>query len=112
MGGGISQLVDGKVEPYPLPAAGQFTPVRLFRDREGGLWIGTSNRGLVHLHQERTDVFAPSDGLSGESVSSIFEDREGDIWVATAGGLDRFREFAVATFSMNQGLSSALVMSV
>jgi ligand-binding sensor domain-containing protein len=106
VGGGIRQLVEGKIEPYPIPAAGQFTPERLLRDHEGGLWIGTLNRGLVHLHQGRADVFAPSDGLSGEFVYSVFEDREGNIWVATNGGLDRFREFAVATFSVNQGLSS------
>ena len=68
--------------------------------------------GLVHVHQGRTDVFAPSDGLSGENVHSFFEDREGNIWVATLNGLDRFRDFAVATLSVNQGLSNALVGSV
>ena len=71
MHGGVRQLVDGKVAPHPIPAAGPFTPTRMLRDRADGLWIGTSNQGLVHLHQGRTDVFAPSDGLSGEHVSSI-----------------------------------------
>src|SRR5262249_8271873 len=45
-------------------------------------------------------------------VETIFEDREGNIWVATSGGLDRFREFAVPTFTVNQGLSNAVVYSV
>ena len=57
-------------------------------------------------------MFAPSDGLSGENVYDLFEDREGNIWVATLNGLDRFRDFAVATFSVNQGLSNAIVGSV
>ena len=38
--------------------------------------------------------------------SHLFEDREGTIWVATNNGLDRFRDFAIATFSVNQGLSN------
>src|SRR6266403_433084 len=111
--GGIHRFVDGKTEAYPLSGtAGQFRARRLRRDQDGGLWIGTSDRGLIHVHQGITDVFAPSNGLSGESVSTLFEDREGDIWVTTINGLDRFRDFAVATFNVNQGLSSALVVSV
>ena len=52
-------------------------------------------------------VFARSDGLSGDRISRLFEDREGNIWVATSDGLDRFRDFAVSTISVKQGLSNA-----
>src|SRR3712207_8574732 len=41
-----------------------------------------------------------------------FEDREGNIWVATDNGLDRFRHTAVATVSVNQGLSQGTPWSV
>jgi signal transduction histidine kinase/ligand-binding sensor domain-containing protein len=110
---GVKQLVDGKVEEYPLPGVGrQFRSRRLLRDRNGGLWIGTTERGLLHVHTERTDAFARSDGLSGDFVMALFEDREGDIWVATLDGLDRFRDFAVPTTSASQGLSNAVVNSV
>ena len=113
MSGGIRQLVAGKIEAWPLPGIGrQFTPVRLLRDRDGGLWIGTVNLGLLHAHQGRTDLFTRADGLSGEGVLRLFEDREGNVWVATNGGLDRFRNFAVATISVKQGLSSDNVGSV
>jgi ligand-binding sensor domain-containing protein len=111
-GGGIRQLVDGKAEAYPLPAAGQFKPYKLLRDREGGLWIGMAGQGLLHVHQGRTDVFVQSDGLSGDAVESLFEDREGSIWVATSDGLDRFRDFAVPTISFKRGLSDAAAYSV
>jgi ligand-binding sensor domain-containing protein len=111
--GGIHRLVDGKTEPYPLSGAvGPFRARRILRDRDGGLWVGTQERGLMHVHQGRTDVFAPSDGLSGENVYNLLEDREGSIWVATINGLDRFRDYAVPTVSSNQGLSNSTVMSV
>ena len=107
--GGIHRFVDGKTEPYALSGIeGQFRARRIIRDRDGGLWIGTADRGLLHVHHGRADVFGSADGLAGENIYSIFEDREGNIWTATANGLDRFREFAVVTFSAKQGLSNAV----
>ena len=111
--GGIYRFVDGKTEPYSLRSASQqFRAKRMLRDRNGALWIGTPDRGLLHLHEGRTDVFAQSDGLSGEGIESLFEDRENNIWVGTSNGLDRFRDFSVVTLTQKQGLSSAIVAAV
>jgi ligand-binding sensor domain-containing protein len=112
-GTGIRQLVDGKAEAYTLPGSQRlFRPIRLFRDRDGGLWIGTIDQGLLHVHQGRIDQFARSDGLSGDFVEGIFEDREGNLWVVTGDGLDRFRDFAIPTISVKQGLSNSTVSSI
>src|SRR6185295_3453838 len=111
--GGIQRFRDGKTETYLLPIIqGEFSAKTVLRDRDGGLWIATQDRGIVHVHQGRTDAFAASAGLSGENVLALTEDREGNIWVATNNGLDRFRDFAVANFGVNQGLSSAVVPTV
>jgi len=110
---GITKLRNGKAQPYPLPAGLQFRPHRLLRDRSGGLWIGALvDGGLLHIHKGRTDLFNRTDGLSDDTVSSLFEDREGNIWVSTADGLDRFRDFAIPTISVQQGLSSRGVASI
>jgi ligand-binding sensor domain-containing protein/signal transduction histidine kinase len=110
---GIRQLVEGKTVGYSLPGAQSgFKPERLLWDRDGGLWIGTLDRGLIHVHQGRTDVYTQASGLSGDFVTRLFEDREGNIWVATKNGLDRFRNLAVRTFSTNQGFPSAPPWSV
>ena len=66
MRGGIRQLAGERVEAYPLPP-GTGLLDRLFRDRDGGLWI-VMQYGLLHVHQRRTDVFATFDGLSGDNV--------------------------------------------
>jgi signal transduction histidine kinase/ligand-binding sensor domain-containing protein len=111
--GGIYRFVDGKTELYSLPGAlGKFTTRRILRDQNGGLWIGTTDRGVVHIHQGRTDVFLETDGLSGDDVGTLFEDCEGTLWISTLEGLDRFRDFAVATFTAKQGLLKSRVGSV
>jgi ligand-binding sensor domain-containing protein/signal transduction histidine kinase len=111
--GGIHRFIEGKTEPYSIPGrAGQIRARRILRDRDGSLWIGTYNEGLVHVHQGKTDVFGLSQGLSGEAATVLFEDREGNIWVASGSGLDRFREFAISMFSVSQGFSSPRIRSV
>jgi len=111
--GAIHRFIDGKTEPYSIPGrTGQIRGRRMLRDREGSLWIGTFNEGLVHVHEGKTDVFGLSEGLSGETAGVLFEDREGNIWVGSGNGLDRFRDFAIATLSVNEGLSSPRIRSV
>jgi signal transduction histidine kinase/ligand-binding sensor domain-containing protein len=111
-GGEVRKISNGTARTYEVPVGERFTPRVLLRDANGGLWIGTTNRGLIHMHEGRADVFAQSDGLSGDFVESLFEDREGNVWVATLDGLDRFCDIAVPTISVKQGLSSATVESV
>jgi signal transduction histidine kinase/ligand-binding sensor domain-containing protein len=120
-GGGLRQVVGDKLEAYSIRTAMNSNATlpdrdidanKLLRDRDGGLWIGTNQRGLIHVHHGRTDVFTAESGLSGNIIAGLFEDREGNIWVSTAGGLDRFRELPVTTVSTKQGLSSDNVNSV
>jgi len=118
---GLKRLVADKLESYPIHSAmnrnalipdREIDSNKLLRDRDGGLWIGTHQRGIIHIHNGKTDVFSKSDGLSGDISCSFFEDREGNIWFASSQGLDRFRELTVATISTKQGLSSDQSSSV
>ncbi len=109
----VRQIVGGKLIDYPLPGTPlPLTAAHLLRDRNGGLWIGTSGHGLVHSYQGKTSVFAHSDGLSGDRVIALFEDHEGTVWVATSDGLDQFRESPVGSLSAREQLSSATATSI
>ena len=111
-GGGLKELAGERIEASPIGRTLSLRALRLLRDRQGGLWIATSDRGLQHVYRGRTDAFQRSDGLSGDLVSALFEDREGSIWVGTSGGMDRFRDFAIPTMSSKQGLVSDFVGAV
>ena len=67
----------------------------VLRDSKGHTWIGTRGQGLTRIRQgahgaEHVESFAPSDGLSADSVWCLFEDREQNVWVGTQNGLNRF----------------------
>jgi len=110
---GIKTLINEQAGPYLVRAAGEQSKFgKLLRDRDGGLWVGTYDGGLLHVHHGRTDRFRHSDGLSSDNVLYLFEDREGSIWVGTRNGLDRFREFAVPAITEKQGLSNSFVGSI
>ena len=109
----IRQIAGTRVMDYPLDGVpSPLTATSLLRDRNGGLWIGTSAHGLVHSYQGKTSLFTHNDGLSSDQVSALFEDREGTIWVATPDGLDRFRELPVNSLSVKEGLSNAIATSI
>jgi signal transduction histidine kinase/ligand-binding sensor domain-containing protein len=106
---GIRRVVGDTTEPYLAKTFREpFKANALVRDRDGALWIGTSNRGLVHVHQGRTDQFGAPDSLSGQTVLQLFEDREGSMWVVTESGLDRFRDVVVPRLSVKQGLPGGM----
>ena len=110
---GIKTLVNEQAGPFLVRAASRHSKFgRLLRDRDGGLWAGTYDGGLLHVHHGRTDWFTHSDGLSSDNILSLFEDREGSLWVGTRNGLDRFRDFAVPAITEKQGLSNSYVGSI
>jgi len=109
----ILRIVNGNAEPFPIPGLpGGALLSQILVDRNGGIWLGTLNAGLLHLHQGRVDQFKRSDGLSNDRVFDLFEDVEGDIWVSTFDGIDRFRALPATTWSAAQGLTGSQGTSV
>jgi ligand-binding sensor domain-containing protein len=104
LGNRVARLAGGKLETAYVNPPGVRRATRLLRDREGGLWIGTADAGIIHVHQGRADTYSEADGLSANAINAEFEDREGDVWVATHRGLDRFHDYPVVTLSAKQGL--------
>ena len=110
--GGLHSFVNGRVTSYAVSGVPQpFTPLNLLRTRDGALWIGTLERGLVRI-AGRTSTMTRRDGLSSDRIFSSFQDREGNVWIGTAQGLDRFSELVATPIAVDQALSSADPMTV
>ena len=111
--GRVRRVIGKTVTDYPLHGVPlPLSAGTVLRDRNGGLWIGTTAHGLVHSYEGKTSTFAHKDGLSSDQVYALFEGREGSIWVATSEGLDQFRELPVTSLPVTQGLSSPTTNSV
>src|SRR5208337_2666697 len=103
---GMKQLVDGHIRDFSFPGvSGQFEATSLLHSREGSLWVGT-RKGLLHVHEGRIDKFDVAADAYSNNILRLFEDCEGNVWIASLRGLDRFRDIAVPTISVAQGLST------
>jgi|GEM_PF-913529 len=61
----------------------------LFRfefDKEGNIWIGTNNNGLLRLKPKLFKTYSVEQGLPERSVYTLFQSRDSTIWVGTFGG--------------------------
>jgi signal transduction histidine kinase/ligand-binding sensor domain-containing protein len=72
-------------------------------DRDGDLWIATSDDGLQRVARPdprgaaspagattSVERFTVRDGLSSNATTNLFQDAEGNVWLGTDNGLDRF----------------------
>ena len=84
----------------------------LFVDKDNSLWVGTEDNGIYRLHDGIADHYGTADGLSGDSVGLFYEDHGGDLRVLTDGGIDKFHDTPVVTYSARVGLSAPEVSSV
>ncbi|MCG8607208.1 ATP-binding protein, partial [bacterium] len=68
----------------------------IIQDRQGYLWIGTLDGGLVRYdgYTFRSFRHSPGDStsLSSSAVEAVFEDSRGWLWIGTSDGLNRFEQ--------------------
>jgi signal transduction histidine kinase/streptogramin lyase len=108
---GLFALRGGKVENL----AGAPGDVRaLCSDRAGGLWVGTANRGVYHVKDERVvAVRDVTSGLPHNSVRSLCLDRSGTLWVGTMLGVTGLRESGASIYyGPTNGLSDRIVTAL
>ena len=63
----------------------------LFEDREGTIWVGTSD-GIDRFREWPVTPLSVKQGLSNSNATSVLAARDGSIWIGTADGLNRWRE--------------------
>jgi ligand-binding sensor domain-containing protein len=75
----------------------------LFEDREGRLWIGAADVGVLCRDRDQWTHFTATSGLPSEDVQVIHQDRRGDLWFGTfGGGLSRLKEGKFTAYKTNR----------
>ncbi|MFT4114882.1 two-component regulator propeller domain-containing protein [Silvibacterium sp.] len=81
-------------------------PVRnVFRDREGGLWIGSDGSGAYRISAEGVAHYSAPESLSNNFVRGFLESRDHAIWIATDEGVTRIAGGHAHIYRMRDGLA-------
>jgi signal transduction histidine kinase/ligand-binding sensor domain-containing protein len=82
-------------------------------DREGNLWVGEQNTGLMRFRDDLFTVLGRSEGLPSDQPNAVFQDREGRIWVAFHdAGVMLFEGDGTRIFTTRDGLPNNEVYSI
>ncbi|MCI0488143.1 MAG: histidine kinase [Blastocatellia bacterium] len=103
----LRRIKDGSVTDYELPdsTTGSRNVIALYEDREGRLWIATTQADLLMLKDEKLTVYGVKDGFPATNIRAFCEDRDGALWIATlSSGLVRFQDGRFTTFTTEDGL--------
>ena len=75
----------------------------LFADREGILWVTTTN-GIDSFRDPRVATFSASEGLGSEAAVGVLASKDGTVWVANGDSLDEIKNGTVTSIRSGHGL--------
>ncbi len=82
----------------------------LCEDREGVLWIGTENHGLMRLKDGVITSYSGAEGIKDSAVASIIEARGGGLWIATPTAIVRLKDGVFTSYTGGHGLPGGLYL--
>lgn len=85
--------------------------VSLFEDREGSIWIGSSD-GLYQLRDLRFSTIDRRHGIGEGYVRALWESPPGTLWIGSTDGLYRRTSDSVQHFDRNSGLPIDSILSL
>ena len=109
---GLHEIKDDSRRTYTIrDGLSSLAVSSVYEDREGNVWIGTSDAGLNRFQHGKFTIYSTKDGLPKERVQSMYEDRQGTLWLATqGGGLSQLRDGRfVTTYSKTEFLFSNFI---
>jgi signal transduction histidine kinase/streptogramin lyase len=106
-GGGLNRWQDGKFTCFNLgPDNSPGYLFTVFPDREGRLWVGTRDNGVLWREHGTFQRPFPTNAIPG-AVRAIFEDRSGTIWLGSGDGVFRWRDGQLEQFAAETELAHA-----
>lgn len=110
---GVDVWQAGRAHAVPLAFDGKTDPsvLSMANARDGGLWIGTYDQGVIHLPVASADgKFRPSridekDGLPSNHVRALLERADGALWIGSNEGVSVYRDGRIVrTLGVKDGL--------
>ncbi len=71
-----------------LPVEEGFTSGRdIFEDSKGRIWVGTNDKGVTVIEDEKILRYTKADGLASNSIRTFAEDAKGNVFIGTTAGV-------------------------
>lgn len=83
----------------------------LFEDREGNIWVTTSN-GLDRFRDLTVTTYSMREGLTADKASSILATRDGKVWIGNGSALDSIEDGVVLSIQARNGLPGRRVTAL
>jgi len=93
-GNGLSMYDGASFTTLPQFSGNYIMPI--IEDRNGYLWFGTLEDGVIKTDGERLTQMTTNDGLPDNSVGALQEDKDGNIWIGTEKGLAKYTPNSIA----------------
>ena len=85
----------------------------IWEDKEGTLWVGAGNGGLVAVRRGRVSMVVPPDHFEGRVPLSTAAGADGSVWVTTEGaGLYQYLNGRWNHYGLSSGLANVFVWCV
>lgn len=84
----------------------------LFEDKDGNLWMGTSNAGVLRYSKGQFTLFTKKDGFNNDFTHAIVQDEHGTIWFGTDGGLTVLKNGKFTTYTTKDGLPNERIRAL
>ncbi len=79
------------------------TPICVDADPSGGVWVGTSDHGLIRYNNGDFKNWRTTNGLAFDAVHGLLVDANGDVWMSFFGHAQRFRNGVFQTVDLPVG---------
>jgi signal transduction histidine kinase/streptogramin lyase len=103
--GDVVRLHDGAFSVHPITDSLKgLSPVDVYCDAEGAVWVGTEEGVLVRWQHGQTATFGKGEGIDRRSPAFSFAtDRRGRTWIGTGGFLGCYSGGALVPFGRRLG---------
>ena len=108
---GLNLVVDNTIKEFKHSEIFEGLDILAIDGKDDSLWVGTLEKGLFLLANDKVTHFTESDGFFASSIFGILRDSQNRLWIATDQGVAIFQHGIFNFLDEEDGLSSNFITS-